>query len=551
MILSTKAKKTANLFASGVLILTVCNLLVKVIGALLKVPLNNLIGEAGMGLYTPAYKVYVWLYMISTAGLPVAISVMISETRAKGNLREPKKIFKVSMLLFTIIGFVGTCLLIGFSSFLANEVYKLPGMEYPIIGIAPTLFLICIVCCIKGYFQGFQIMAPSAISEVIESLGKLAIGLGLAYFVMNSLSDNDILGNAKVAGASIVGVTAGVAISLVYLIIKKARFREEIYDEEFLRPDSFDMPLRSSKEIMKKLIVIAIPITIGSSILSLMSVLDDIIISNRLQSIFYSSEQVTEILGYFNAQVITFFNLPPALIYPISGSIVPYLSNLNAQGDRIKSKAIMNSSLKVASLIALPCALGMSVLSKPIINLLFKSHYLDDAARLLSVQSLSIFFVAMLAMTTSILQAHGYERKPIISMLAGASVKLASSWLLIGNENIAMLGAPIGTFLCYLTIILFNFWFVAKYVGFIPDVKNVFLRPLISSVVCAGGALGAYKISTLFAGEKISVVIAIIFAALLYFAALFLTRTLEKDDFAIIPKGDKIYDLLKRKKLIK
>lgn len=559
-----KVKNTANLFVTGVVVLTIANLLVKIIGVALKVPLDIIFNPANipdaekgaaMGFYTSAYDVYVWLYMISTAGLPVAISMMVSESRAKGNLREPKKIFKMTLWLLASVGFVGTCIMIFGSRFIANNIYNLSGLEYALCAIAPTLLFICISAAIRGYFQGYQIMTPSAISEIIESFGKLIFGVAFAYIAMNLLpADLVILGDgtkgkyAIAAALTILGLTLGVGISLIYLFIKKARFKEEPYNEEFLRPDSFDMPVRSNKQILKTLVVIAVPITISASVMSFTNMLDGVIISNTMQSVYgYSENAVTGIIGLFKTHVVTLFNMPPALIYPISGSIVPYLSGMIAKGDKQKVNKLMNSSLRVATMIALPCALGLSVLSNPIILLFFGNSFNPDKCNtpaLLSIQALAVFFVGMLAMTTSILQAHKHERKPIISMLAGGAVKIFSSWFLIGK--IEMYGAPIGTLLCYITIVLFNFYFVAKYVGFVPSLRKVFLRPLISAVFCAAAALGVYHAAALFVGSTLSILVAIAAAVIVYIAAILILKVLQPEDLEILPKGEKLHKLLKK-----
>lgn len=559
---STKIKKTANLFASGVLILTIANLIVKVIGVMLKIPLSNELLNEGMGYYNSAYEVYVWLYMVSTAGIPVAIAMMVSESKAKGNFRETRKIYKIALITFATVGFVFMAALMAASGWLADSIYKLEGLEYGLIAIAPTLFFICISCAIRGYFQGYQYMTPTAVSEVIESLGKLIIGLLFANYAMERFADVEKVIKGETiqmkypyaAAATILGLTIGVALSLIYLFIKKATFKESLYNAEFLRPDSDTLPVRSTATILKTLIIVAIPVTLSSSVMSFTTMLDSVIISNKLQGLGISQKEVTETIGYYKTQVITFFNLPPVLIYPISGSLVPYLSSLIVGGDKEKIRNLMNSALRVASLIALPCALGMSVLSEPIIKLVFADKLVDqtNSPELLSIQALSVFFVAMLAMTTSILQANKHERKPIISMIAGALVKITASWLLIGNENIQMFGAPISTLLSYLTIVLFNFYFVSKYVKYRPDFKKVFVGPLVCAVLCAASALGAYNLASLvISSDSIATLIAIAAAGVVYILAIFLLRAITKEDFDLIPKGAKLYGIFVKLKLMR
>ena len=545
-----KVKKASNLFASGVLALTVANLVVKVIGLGLKIPLKATITNIGMGYYNVAYNIYVLLFMIATTGIPVAIAMMVSESRAKGNLREPKRIFRVSLVTLAVIGLIGTSAMILLSGKIADG-YNSEGLQYSIMCIAPTLFFICIACAIRGYFQGHQNMVPTAVSEVIEALGKLAIGLALALLAMQMIPDTNPNKYAYAAAMAILGPTVGVAIGMIYLIIKKASFKEELYNAEYERPDSYDMPMRSSKKILKTLLLIAIPITLSSSVMSLTNVIDSWIIANRLDFLGLSETARVEMYGAFTTEVITLFNLPPVLIYPISGSIVPYLSALLVKNEKDKINDLLNSSLKVASLIALPCALGMSALSEPVITLIFGNCNVDSPGHL-RIQALAVFFMAMLSMSTSFLQAYKLERKPIISMVAGAIVKVTASWFLIGNDSIRMYGAPIGSLLCYVTIVIFNFYFVAKHVGFIPSFRKVFFKPLIAAVVCAGSALGVYYLlSGVIGTGRITTVISIAAAGVIYLVATLLLGTLTKEDFAIIPKGEKLYSTLKKVKLIK
>ncbi|MBQ3100692.1 MAG: polysaccharide biosynthesis protein [Clostridia bacterium] len=552
--MSTKVKKTANLFLSGVVVLTIANLLVKVIGLGLKVPLTKIIETNGMGYYTSAYDIYVWLYMVSTAGIPVAISIMISDSRSKGNFRQAKKIFKIALWSFVVIGLAGMCIMI-FGSQIFSKLYKLPELYWSIIAIAPTLLFICISSAIRGYFQGYQNMTPTAVSEVIESFGKLILGIAFALWSMKFFADPSGAPSestyAKAAAMTILGLTVGVFVSMIYLIIKKKTFREDLYNAEFVRPDSDMLEVKSGRSLLKTLVVIAVPITISASMMSFTNMLDGMIIANRLSGLGFDTSVISGMIGAFKTQVVTFFNLPPALIYPISASLVPYISTVRNTGTKQQLDTIMNSAVKITSLLAMPCALGMSVLSEPIIDLMFDMSKNPEAMSfgtpaLLSVQALAVFFLGMLSITNSFLQSHSLERKPIISILAGSAVKLITSFFLIGNPDIQILGAPIGTLLCYITIVVFNFYFVAKHIGFVPKFGKVFIRPLLASIVCAAAAFGSFKVFTVFLPSKIAVLAAILAAVLVYAVAVLLFRAITEDELKMLPKGEKIANKLRR-----
>lgn len=538
----SKTKQRTSLFFSGVLILTFSNVLIKLIGVALKIPLHNILGGEGMGYYNTAYDIYVWLYMVSTAGLPVAVSIMVSESRVKGNFEEVKKIFRIVLTLFLIIGGLGMCVML-FGSRLFAGFYNLPSSYYAIMAIAPTLFFICISSAMRGYFQGYQNMFPTAISQIIEAVGKMALGILLAKY---ALSQSYALPVA--AAYAIAGVTVGVLAGMLFLCIAKLTFRANLYDEEYALPEGCQPPeVRSAKTLLKRLVMLAVPITISSSIMSLTTVLDSSIISHSLESLGYIEEERSMLLGNYRTLAVSLFNLPPALIYPISYSIVPLLSaTINKEGSE-RARPIMESAYKVAALIALPCSLGLSVLAKPILSLLFTNkEAVESTAPLLSVLSLSIFFIGMLAISNAVLQANNHERLPIISMIAGSAVKLITSSILISNRNIEMYGAPIGTFLCYMTIVLVNFYFVAKHVKFIPNVGSLFFRPLAASVVCAAAGGGAYWLLSHKLSGNMSCLLSIAVAVVFYLIAVFLFGAVKPEDVRLLPKGQRIEALLRR-----
>ncbi len=536
------AKNRTNLFFSGVLILTIANILVKAIGLLYKIPLQNLIGDEGMGYFNAAYRIYTMFYMVSTAGLPVAVSLMISESRAKGNRREVKEIFKAAVILFVIIGTIGTSFMF-FGSKILAFVIKMEASYLCMMAISPTLLFICICSAVRGYFQGYQNMLPTAVSEVLEALGKLILGMLLATFAIKQG-----YGLPVVAAYAILGLTIGVFAGSFYIVMHRTFFKSEEFDAEFVEDEN--AIVRSKGTIMKTLFKIAIPITISASVMSVADAVDVVVISRQLQSLGFTEEVAAQYYGNYTTLCVPMFNLPPVLIYPISYSIVPYISSALAEKDTKKAKEVMTTSLKIAALIAIPSALGLSAMSKPILSLIFKNEAsVEMAAPLLSVLALSVFFLGILSVSNALLQATKNERLPIISMVAGAVVKLLSSYFLIGNKAIGMYGAPIGTFLCYLTITVLNMVFLVKKVGLIPDFKEVFFKPFLASVPAV---LSAWLCYQLIAGvhSKLATLAAICVAVVVYFIAVLLFKLIKKEEVLMIPKGNKIYGLLHKLKLM-
>lgn len=534
-------KSAGKVFFSGVLVLTLSTVTVKLIGLLLKILLFDYLGEDGMAYFNAAYTIYAAFFILSTAGFPVAVSIMISESRAKGNIRRVRQIFWIALALFVAIGVTGTAIMFGGADFFAARM-NMPGAALAIRGIAPTLFFICISSAVRGYFQGYQIMMPTALSQIIESAGKLFIGLALAKYAIDRGYDTP-----TVAAYAITGLTVGVAVSMLFLIITRtvSRPRDELVCES---------PAERSGTILRRLVVIAVPVTISALVQSLTQLIDTMLIVNRLQDAGFVAGVAERMYGNYTTLVIPLFNLPPALINPISLALVPMLTLAIKSGNRSRMREVMDSALRLAVLIALPCAIGMSVFSRQILELLFpgKTESIAMAAPLLSLLALSIFFVGLTSVTNGILQAYGHERKPIYSMLAGSAVKLVVSYILIAVPAVNLYGAPIGTFLCHMTVTAVNFYFIAKYTGDLAGVRHIFAKPLIAALTAVGGSLGVYLLLARALGQsRLLTLAAILAAAALYGLLILLMRAVSEADIAMLPAGEKIARLLKRMRLLK
>ena len=539
----SKIKNSSKLFFSGVLILTISNLIIKVIGLMFKIPMNHIVGDEGMGYYNSAYTFYTYLYMLSTAGLPTAISIMVSDSRAKCQFNQVKRILKVSLALFIGIGIVGTCVML-FGAGAMSTAIGAENTKYSMMAIAPTLFLICISSALRGYFQGYQQMVPTAISQLIEAVCKLGLGIGFALYAIGQGYPIYI-----VAAYAALGLTIGVGLGMMFLVFSKLLFKEQQYDEEYLLDREEDRSTLPGKELFKKLFMIALPITVSASVMSLTNLIDTAIVQRLLQMTGLTQVAATELYGNYTSLAVPMFNLPPVLIYPISYSIVPLLSAARQKGDTLRCKLVMESSMRVAMLIGIPCGLGLAALSKPILSLFYKASSVELAAPLLTLLAPSTAFICILSVTNAILQANGFERKPLVSMLIGALVKVVTNFFLI--QHIGMKGTPISTFLCNLTVTLINLYFVKKHVGVLPKLSGLFGKPLFASILCAITAFISYSFIYRILPSKLAVVPAIFLAFLVYFVAIFLVRGVSGDDIKLLPKGEKLYNIFRKLKLVK
>ncbi len=512
-------KRKGNSFFSGVVILTISNLLVKAAGLLFKIPMNYIIGDTGMGYYNSAYSIYTFFYMLSTSGLPVALSVMVSENRSRGNTGGAKTVYRMALVIFAFIG-ISVFALMFFMSDVLCELIKSDRSSASVIAIAPTMLFICISSAYRGYFQGCGNMVPTAVSQLIEAALKLVFGVAAASFAIRRGYSIELVAAYAVSGLT-VGSLAGMAYLIVHKLIRGDRDAH-----------SAEIPERSvstdRRAVLRRFVKISFPVTVSASVMSLTNMLDTALIQRMLLRSGMTEEMSTTLFGNYTSLAVPMFNLPPVLVYPIAYSLVPVVASAFASGRRERATTAIEASLRCAVIIGLPCALGLSVLADPILCLFYKESSAHLAAPLLSVLAPSSLFVCILAVTNSILQGCGRERLPVISMLAGAAVKLISSIILLDRYGI--MGAPISTFLCYLAVTVLNFMFVVKSCEVKLYFRKTFLKPLVSSVLCAVTAFYSNKLLCTFCDARVACLLSVVFAATVYAVSIFATRAVNLEE---------------------
>ena len=541
----TGKKHTRARFFSGVAALTIGNILVKLLGLALKVPLRELLTDEGMAYYNNAYDIYAAMFTVATAGLPVAVSMFISESRVNGRRRRASRVFSVATALFIIIGAIGTSvMLFGAGAFEAG--YRITDLRFTIIAIAPTMLFICVASSLRGYFQGYQNMYPTAISEIIEAVGKFALGILLGVYAARRG-----YGLPVIAAYAAFGITAGVLLGMIYLWINKAFFRPEKYDSEYASLED-DGTSEGIFELAKKLLVIAIPISLSNSVSSFATVIDGMILSRRIQDAGFTETAMKVLVGNYRTCATPLYNLALVFVGPITASVVPVLAASIAEKDKERSDRIMNGSLLLMSVVVMPCALGLSALSEPIIKLIFGGGTnAEAAAPLLSVLALAAFFSSMIGMTSTILHTYKYMKEPIISIVIGAVIRMGTVWALAGIPQVNVWASPVSSVLGCVTIVSVNLVFIRKKIGFTPRFSRVLVKPFAAGLICAGVAFGSYYLLSRLVGEKIGAVAAILIAAAAYLASVILLKAFEEEDLLLLPKGEKIAAFFKRHGLVR
>lgn len=516
-------------FLHGTALLAMATVIVKVIGALYKIPLNAIIGEQGFSYFNTAYDIYTVLLMISTAGLPVAMSRMIAQANALSHYNQVRRVYKTARAIFLTLGITGSLLMTVFCKQLANFLNQ-PDAWAAIGALGPSVLLICIMSTYRGFFQGHGNMIPTSVSQVIEAAAKLIIGMTMALVLLKMTKKV----NLAAAGA-IFGVTASCIISSLYLY---SLFRKGYRSLPESRDAAFTYHITA-----KGLLIVAIPITIGSAGLQFLTMLETKIYMGQLLNLGYSHDAAATLKGIYN-MTQTIFNMPCALITPITISIIPaitaHMTQLNHQG----AKDTEESAIRIMALVAMPCAVGLAVLAQPVTALLggYSGEKLVLATRLMTILGLCVIFNAVVLVTTAIMQAQGFVNRPVINMFLGGILKLVTIYILTGNPNIGILGTPVGTLLCYVAISILNVFSIRHLIKLPPSFFKNMVRALVSALFMGLVTWCTWKAMTMvhMTSRLLLCAVPVLVGMISYCAAVYKCKVLTREDCLLLPKGEKI-----------
>ena len=537
-----------NSFFGGAAILAAGILIVKLIGMFYKIPLINIIGEAGAADFNNAYNIYAVLLTVSTAGLPVAVSKLVSEANALNRRNQVRRTFRLALVLFLTLGLISFLVMFFRADALAgmmNDSKAAAGIR----ALAPAVVCVGCLAALRGYSQGHSNMAPTSVSQIIEALCKLAVGLGLAFWLVKQGKDPDVA-----AAGAITGVTVGTVVALIYMVLVffLSRGREDTHGTD--RPDS-------AGSILANILKIAVPITLSSSMVGIVTVIDSSLVQGQLQSALDLTEKASRTLYGNYSGALNIYNLPTSLMAAITASVIPAVSAALARRDRRGAARITGSALRITALLSFPMGVGLFVLGTPIIRLLFPSLNVEVAGPLLSTLGIATPFVCMVLVCNSVLQAHGFINLPVIVMVLGGIVKIVNNYNLVGAIGIA--GAPVGNILCFGLALVLDLVVITRVIPNRPRLLPIFVKPAIASAIMGGAAWAVYGLLSRVltaeqvneAGETIRVVsrmgnalgifLAIAVAGVVYLVLVVAIRAISKDDLALMPKGDKLARLLR------
>jgi len=525
-------------FIKGAAILTIAGILSKILGAIYRIPLGRIMSSEGMAYYQIAYDIYILALTISAYSIPVAISKLVSEKIELGRRDEAHKVFKVALALIGFLSLMVSALLF-FNARSFAIILKNPGAYLAVLCVAPAIFAVSLSGAFRGYFQGMQNMIPSGISQVTEQIARVVSGFVLAIIFLP-------LGYEAAAGGAVFGTTIGGLTSFLTLICIYRKKRNEIK----AGISAGLLKMESSLSIAKRIIVFSLPITIGGSIMPMMTVVDTYIIMDRLQSAGFSLETANSLLGQLKGMAGAFINLPQVVTIALAASLVPAISESIARNDFGSAARKSELAIRISLIIGLPAAFGLFILADPIM----KYMYPKESATLgmvLRYLSMAVIFLTLVQTMTGILQGMGKERVPVINLVIGAFVKIAVSYILTSVPFINIRGAAIGTVAGYAVSAILNLSAIIKYQKSKIRIASMVVKPAAATGAMTAAAYLSYRLLfEVFERNSAATIISIAFAALVYMVVLLLIKGIAVEELEMAPGGKRLSKVLRKKGLL-
>ena len=542
--------KTRQNYIHGAAILTVGVIVMKILGFIYKIPLGNILGDEGYSMFLSAYNIYFVFFTLATAGLPVALSRLVAESDDNGRARNEEKTFRVALVTFTVLGLVFASIMFFFPDWLAATYLENPDAAMSVKAMAPAILLVCMVSAYRGYCQGNGNMIPTTVDEVLEVLFKVIVGLVLAAVITNAG-----MGRPTASAGAILGVSAGSVVSLGYMIWYRRRnyaslsapYSAGIHDPNDVPED--DDTVDPASKIVRDILMIGMPIAFGACIMALLNSIDSKLCMNRLQTAAGFSYYDAKVLYGVYGKAQALFNLPAAFITPLTITIVPAISAALAKRSHDEASAVSENSMRIAAVISLPMGVGITVLSEPIMGVLYPNSH-SAGPGLLAIMGIASFFVCIVLMENAVLQASGREKLTMITMISGGLVKILVNWFLVANRSINIYGAPVGTLVSYIVMAVVDYIFICKTLYYKPRLLKIFTGPVVSSLIMGAAAWAMYGLTHRILGAgwlkmAVCMMFAVIVAVVIYVVCVLTLKVITKDDMKMIPGGEKLARLLK------
>lgn len=568
-------------FMTGTLVLSSSIFFVKILGIFFRFFVTNMIGPTGAAYFSVAYEIYNPLFALATAGLPIAISRLVSENMANGRFKDVRLVHKVSIPIFLLTGSVGLVLML-LGAIIVPRVVNVPGAIYSVLALAPTILFACLMSIYRGYHQGLRDVVPTAVSEIIEASCKVVIGSTLSYLIIKkgiqefeffgtvfgkfyesrAMAMNAIMPFA--AAGAIIGISIGAGMGFLYLLLCHKRRGDGISTTDIkLSPEPY-----SGSYLIKRLVKTAIPIGIGAVIMNIAGLIDMTLILDRIQYVMRTNPG--ELLSFYGKiigpEIVNSadgvhgfllgcysFTLPLMMLIPaITGTFgvvsLPMVTRAFTRKNKVELKKSIESVIKMTAMVAIPSGIGIAVLGSSLLRIIY-SHRLGAvgiASNIVPILGIATIFMAATTPICSMLQAVGRVDLPVKIITVGLAIKIVVNYFLVGIPTINIQGAGIGTLVGYIFILLTTMYFLFKETKVKLDLTKTVLKPLFASLICGTTAFISNECFSRIFPLIVSIVLSVGIAIIIYFFSLILLKSIEEDDVKSLPKGEKLVKIFRK-----
>jgi len=519
-----ETKRKLNRLLQGTLVLTVAGIVVKVIGSLNWIILSRVLGGEGIGLYQMAFPIYLLALSLSSAGIPVAISIITAEKIAYQDYRGANRVFYLSLAMLTVTGIaLSTLVYFGAGWLIEYRVIRDPRAYYALLALSPAIFLVTLLSSFRGYLQGWQNMTPTAVSQIVEQLFRVGAMLLFAIWLLPR-------GIEYAAGGASMGAGAGAAAGLCVLLYYYWRLR--IKCKQGCQAEPIKQKPEAPGSIVRRIAVLALPVSLASIMLPLVANLDLLIVPVRLEAAGYTVERATELFGYLTGMGVPLVNLATIITAALATSIVPAVSEAKALGNMGQIRERAASAMRLTNIVTIPAVAGLWVLGTPIAAFIYHA---PQAGEVVKVLSFGVYLLGIHQVTTGVLQGMGYTVLPVINMGIAAAVKVLLNWNLTAMPSLGIQGAGWATNADIGVAALLNLYFVIKYTGFCMDWQGLWKS--VFAAIIMGASIDVIYQFTVKGGvsDAVATFGVMCLAAIIYGAVLLLLGGVTERDISRMP----------------
>jgi stage V sporulation protein B len=557
------AKNKNNHFIIQGSILAAATLLVRLIGLVYRIPMRRILGTEGMGYYNNAFEVYNIALILSSYGLPLAVSKLVAARKPNKEYRNSYRIFLCAMIFAVTVGLFATLIIFFGADYLAVAINNSPNSALPLRVLAPTIFVFSVMGVLRGFYQGKSTMIPTAVSQVLEQIVNAAVSVIAAYLLMKSFSANVNVAAYGAAGGTL-GTLAGACISLLFLLFVFVMYKPVLNKQ--LRQDT-SKNRESYRDIFKLLVLTIGPIILSQTVYQISGVIDGAlfghimatkeistfdlpVLHNAVAGQLYTEAHRVSLTGIYSSEYRLLTNVPVAIAAAMAAAIVTTIAAAHAQGRQDHIRYKIHTAIKFNMIVAIPSAVGMGVLSSPILKLIFNDSY-QLSANLLSLGAISIVFYALSTISSAILQGVNKLRIPVINSSISLGIHIILVYLLLRFTPLSTYSLVIGNVTFPLVICVLNWISIERHMNYHQEVVKTFVIPFVSAGLMGVVAFFAYLgLEQLTGSNTIATLLAILIAVIVYFLLLIFMKGLEEEELSNIPKGTTLIRILKKLHLL-